>query len=266
MKNKAPLRAQRSNPATASWVAASLALLAMTWGQAAHAQQTFAPIRSITVSGLAERKVVPDEAHITVNLNAQDKDLAKARSAHQAKLAKLMKIVADAGIDERKVATRSSSLQPIYTYRNENGQSQRVFEGYRAQTELDVTVGDTKKLGALMDKIASAGFEQGANTEWGSLMSVYYTLSDPDTLRDEMLVQAIGNAKAKAQRMASAAGASLGNVYQINENGTPQFQPMLAPMMARAELASAADAKMQSAPPAGEQELQSNVTVTYELK
>ena len=230
-------------------------------------QQQFAPIRSITVSGQAERKVVPDEAHINVNLNAQDKDMAKARAAHQGKLDALMKIVDEAGIDERKVRTQSSNLQPVYTYRNNNGQSERVFEGYRAQTNLDITVGDTKKLGGLMDKIAAAGFEQGANTEWGDLMSVYYTLSDPDKVRDEMLVQAIGNAKEKAERMASAASASLGNVYQINEQGTPQFQPVMAPMMARAPgFGVMADAKMEAAPPAGEQNVQSNVTVTYELK
>lgn len=229
--------------------------------------QELAPVRSITVNGLAERKVVPDEAHIQVNLNAQDKDMAKARAAHQQKLAKLMDIVKKAGLEEKKVATQSSNIQPVYTYRNAaNGQSQRVFEGYRVQTSLDITVGDTSKLGALMDQIASAGFEQGANTEWGNLMNVYYTLANPEKTRDEMLVAAIANARAKAERMADAAGADLGDVYQINENGTPQFRPIMAPMMARAESMAAGMAKMDAAPPAGEQELQSNVTVTYELK
>jgi uncharacterized protein YggE len=220
------------------------------------------------VSGQAERKVVPDEAHIIVNLNAQDKDMAKARAAHQQKLSKLLDIVKKAGIDEKKVSTQSSSIQPVYTYRNAaNGQSQRVFEGYRVQTSLDVTVGDTAKLGSLMNSISSAGFEQGANTEWGNLISTYYTLSDPDKIRDEMLVQAIENARVKAERMADAAGADLGGVYQINEQGTPQFQPMMVraatPMMA---MAKGADASMEMAPPAGEQQIQSNVTVTYELK
>lgn len=232
----------------------------------ALAQQVSA-IRSITVSGLAERKVVPDEAHIQVNLNAQDKDMAKARAAHQQKLGKLLELVKKASIDEKKVATQSSNIQPVYTYRNDaKGNSQRVFEGYRVQTNIDITVGDTSKLGGLMDSIASAGLEQGANTEWGSLLSIYYTIAEPDKIRDELLVAAIANAHAKAERMADAADAKLGAVYQINENGTPQFQPVMmatrAPMMAMAKSADA----MESAPPAGEQQLQSNVTVTYELK
>jgi len=232
----------------------------------ALAQQQFVAIRSVTVSGLAERKVVPDEAHINVNLNAQDKDMARARTLHQTKLSKLMMLVKDAGINERKVSTQSSSIQPIYTYRNDGtGNSKRVFEGYRVQTGLDITVEDTAKLGSLMDKIASAGFEQGANTEWGNLLNVYYTVSNPTKIRDEMLAEAIANAKAKAERMADASGASLGSVYQINENGTPQFRPVMA-AAPRAMMMKADAAMMEAAPPAGEQELQSNVTVTYELK
>lgn len=244
------------------------ALLAATLLTAPSMAQEMKAIRSITVSGLAERKVVPDEAHITVNLNAQDKDMANARAAHQAKLSKLMGIVKKAGIEDKKVATQSSNIQPIYTYRNAaNGTNERVFEGYRVQTSLDVTVADTAKLGGLMDAISSAGFETGANTEWGNLISVYYTVSDPDKIRDEMLVDAIGNAKAKAERMADAAGADLGDVYSINENGTPQFQPMYAAVATRAPMAMMAKAEMaDAAPPAGEQQLQSNVTVTYELK
>lgn len=243
-------------------------LLAATLLSSPVLAQEMRAIRSITVNGMAERKVVPDEAHITVNLNAQDKDMAKARASHQQKLTKLMDLVKKAGIDEKKVATQSSNIQPVYTYVNDaKGNSQRVFQGYRVQTNLDITVPDTSKLGGLMDSISNAGFEQGANTEWGNLLSVYYTLSKPDQIRDEMLVQAIANAKAKAARMASAAGADLGGVYSINENGTPQFQPVYAAapraMMMKAEMA---DASAGMAPPAGEQNVQSNVTVTYELK
>lgn len=255
-------------------------------------------VRTITVTGEAKKQVVPDEAHLTVNLNAQNKDMAAAQSAHNQKLSKLMAIVKKAGIDEKKVRTQSSNIQPVYTSKDvavpvdtacmkayeeklkkltstpgsiltpcPGGYERKsVLEGYRVQTDLDVTVGDTKKLAALMDKIATSGFEQDMKDEWGNLMSVYYTLSDPDKLRDEMLSEAIANAKAKAERMASAAGSGLGRVYSINEGGTPQFQPvmMAAPraMMMKAGIAS--DAAM--APPAGEQQVQSSVTVTYELK
>jgi uncharacterized protein YggE len=224
------------------------------------------PVRTISVSGQAERKVVPDEAHITVNLNSQAMKLTDAKASHDVKITKLMGIVKDAGIDEKKVKTQSSNIQPIYDYQNDpkTGQGVRVFKGYRAQTSVDITIGDTSKLAGLMDKITAAGFEKGANQEWGDLLSSYYTLSNPDQIRDELLAQAITNARSKAENMAKAAGAKIGRVYQINEGSVPSYSPRPMPMLAMDKSAGAEAAPI--APPAGEQEVNSTVTVIYELE
>lgn len=221
-------------------------------------------VRTVTVTGVAEHKVVPDEAHITVNLNAMDKKIAVAKATHDAKLSKLMGIVKDAGIDEKKVSTQSSSTQPVYHYDNDGkGKNVRTFDGYRVQTNIDITVSDTKKLGGLMEAISSAGLEEGADSEWGNLMSVNYTISNPMKLREEMLVEAMDNAKEKAAKLAEAAGAVIGSVYQISEGDTPRFAPM--PMAMQAPRGYS-DAAARIAPPAGEQQLESTVNVTYELK
>lgn len=243
------------------------AVAALLIATTANAQQ-LVPVRTISVTGQAERKVVPDEAHVNVNLNSMERKLPAAKAAHDAKLSKLMAIVKGAGIDEKKVSTQSSSTQPIYEYINDpaKGINTRMFKGYRVQTMLDITVGETKKVGDLMDQIAGAGFEQGANTEWGQLMNVYYGISNPDAVRDDMLVEAIANAKTKADRMAAAAGASISRVHSITEGSVPVFHPRPMPMFAMAKAASA-DMTMESvAPPAGEQELNSTVTVVYELQ
>lgn len=229
----------------------------------ALAQEVKIP-RTITVNGLAERKVVPDEAHMTVNLSATEKKLAAAKSAHDAKLKKLLSLTKDAGIPEKHVRTQHSNVQPIYSYKNDtNGRNTRYFDGYRVQTNLDITVADTEKLGDLMEAVMGAGFEKNTNEEWGQLVNVYYTLSKPEKIRDEMLTEAIANAKVKAERMASAAGSSIGRVYAITEGGAPQFHPPM-PMMAMKMAGGVADAAM--APPAGEQEVNASVTVSYELK
>jgi uncharacterized protein YggE len=236
-----------------------IAGLLITSAFAAQAQMVMP--RTLTVSGMAERKVVPDEAHLTVNLNAMETQLASAKSAHDTKLKKLLTIVDDAGIEAKKIATQSSGTQPVYTYEN----NQRQFRGYRVQTMLDITVEDTKKIGDLMEKVNAAGFEKGASTEWGNLLSLYYTLSNPQKIRDDMLAQAIANARAKAERMASAAGAAIARVYSLSEGNVPQYHPQPMPMMARAGMADM-KAEAAVAPPAGEQELRADVTVVYELK
>lgn len=230
---------------------------------------------SISVSGHASRKLVPDEAHLRVNLNSMNLKMAEAKSSHDEKLKKLLAITKVEGVEERKVRTESSSVQPIYEWVQQpvtaimpNPQSKQVFKGYRVQTLLDVTVVDTTKVGALMEKITEAGFEQEARTDWGNLLDLQYQVSEPDKKRDELLAEAIASARAKAEQMAKAAGARVVGVQQISEgnvsNYNPQPMPMLA--MARAGAMEADAAAAPVAPPSGEQNLEANVSVIFELK
>jgi hypothetical protein len=238
-------------------------------GEHVGAESELQAVRSISVSGMAERKIVPDEAHLRVNLNSMNLKMATAKAEHDEKLKKLLSITAEAGIDERKVRSESSTIQPIYDYVHDpkTSQNNRIFKGYRVQTQIDVTVDDTDKLGALMDQITNAGFEQGANTEWGDLLSLNYQIAEPDKKRDELLAEAISNARAKAERMAQAADAKLGPVYQINEGSAPSFRrPVPMPMMMMAKAADAGMNEAAYAPPAGEQNVQATVNVVFELK
>lgn len=221
------------------------------------------PVRSVTASGLAERKVAPDEAHVNVTIASTNLKLDAAKAEHDKKLRDVMSIAKKAGIDEAQMKTENSSIQPQYTYEN----NKRNFKGYMVNTMLDITVKKMENVGGLIEKLSGAGLENGNGQEWGNLMNVSYRLSNPDKIRDEMLAEAIKNARAKAENMASAAGASIGNVIQINEGGTPQFNFPIAPvpMMARAMKADAAGFA-ESAPPVGEQSVSANVNVIFELK
>lgn len=226
-------------------------------------------LRTISVSGQATKKIVPDEAHLRVNLNSMKSTMAESKAAHDEKLKKLLDITKEEGVEERKLRTESSSFQPIYEYINNGDKGQtRVFRGYRVQTQLDITVVDTAKVGALMEKITNAGFEQGANTEWGNLLDLQYQVSEPEKKRDALLAEAIAVARAKAERMAEAGGASVARVQQITEGNVSNFNPPMPVMpmgrMMVAQSAMAEDAAV--APPSGEQELNATVSVVFELR
>ena len=230
--------------------------------------------RTISVSGHAEKKLVPDEAHLRVNLNSMKLKMAEAKASHDDKLRALLEITKAEGVEERKVRTESSTVQPIYewvsppvTATMPNPQPKQEFKGYRVQTLLDITVVDTTKVGALMEKITEAGFEKEARTDWGNLLDLQYQVSEPEKKRDELLAEAIAAARAKAERMAEASGSKVVGVRQISEgNVSPYHQPM--PVMAMAK-GMAMDMAAESAPvtpPSGEQNLQANVSVIFELK
>lgn len=229
----------------------------------ASALEVSQPPRMVTVNGLSERKVVPDEAHIQVNVNALAAKVETAKAEHDRKLKEVIAIAKKEGVDDAQIKTQHSSIQPQYTYEN----NKRVFKGYQVQTMLDVTVKKTESLGALVEKLSAAKLENTGANEWQNLVSVSYSLSNPDKIRDEMLADAIKNARMKAERMADAAGAKVGRVMAINEGGAPSFA--FPPMpMARGGVMMAMKAESTDAmtPPPGEQQVNATVTVSFELK
>ena len=225
-------------------------------------------LRTITVNGRTERMVVPDQAVLTVNLNALEAELVQAKAAHDRKLNKLMLIVRDAGIEKNKIRANSSSTQPHYESRRvgKHNRHESVLVGYRVYSNIDVTVEDTSKLAKLMDNITKADFEKNDSRRWGNLMHMRYEIGNPRKLRDDMLVTALANAKAKAEKLAAASGVVLKGVVAIVEGGSAARPPM--PMLrghAMMETAAFADAAPM-APPAGEQQLTATISVTYEIQ
>lgn len=216
--------------------------------------------RTITVTGQSERSIAPDEAHVLVNFGATDMKMNIAKTAHDKKLQQVLSIAKEAGIDEAQVKTESSSSQPQYSWDN----NKRQFKGYRVQTALDITVKDATKVSGLMDKLSTAGLESGDAQEYGNLLNLSYRISNPDKIRDEMLADAIKNARAKAENMAAAADSSVGKVIQINEGSAPSFMPVARPMMAMAKAGMADSAA--AAPPVGEEKVNANVSVVFELQ
>lgn len=230
---------------------------------ASAARAELVPVRSITVSGQAERKVVPDEAHIIVTLGATQVKLADAKNLHDTKLRKLYAITDKNSIPSKNLSTQSSSVQPDYRYDN----GKQIFKGYRVSTTVDIKLDEVGKLGSIVEQVMASGLEEQNQQEYGQLLSVNYTLSNPDKLRDELLAEAIRNARLKADRMAVAAGAEIARVYQVSEGDVPNYTPRPIPMMMAAKADFAAGAAREAvAPPVGEQEVRSTVTVTFELK
>ena len=233
----------------------TIMMLSTTTAYAADALQ-----RTITVSGQSERSVAPDEAHIGIHCGATEMKMNAAKAAHDKKLNAVLAILKDAGIADAQIKTESASSQPQYDWSN----NKRQFKGYRVQTALDVTVKNANDVGALMDKLSNAGLDNDDTPEWGNLLNLSYRISNPDKIRDEMLADAIKNAKLKAQNMAAAAGGSVGSVVQINEGNAPNFAARPSMMMGMA-VSSLAKAAAPVAPPVGEEKVNASVTVVFEL-
>ena len=212
------------------------------------------PLRAITVYGEARRDVSPDMARLTVNVIAKDRDLQKAKQLHDTKMQELLKIAASMQIERKDIKTQFASIQPEYDYQD----SKQTFREYSINNAIEIGVKRMNIVGELMQKLVSAKFDNVGN--------VQYTIDNDLAYRDEVLLEALDNAKAKAAKVAERMGVTLGKPLAVQQgHQAPQPVPMVRAMA----MEMTADAKMAGGgvqPPEGMMQINATVTVSYEIK
>lgn len=235
-----------------TWI---VALICAWIGFSTAAQaQTQPAIRTITVYGESFKEIVPNEAGVQITVVAKNRDVKVAKADHDKKLKKLFEIAGELQIERKDIKTLYAAVQPQYRYTN----NEQVFEGYEVSTMLDVTVADVEKVGMFMQQLVDNKFEQIGN--------VQYRIDNDLAYRDAVLIEALDNAKEKAEKLAERAGGTLGNVVNITQGYAQPEQPQ--PMFHGRMMAMEAKAADMGgvAPPSGVMRINGTVTVMYELK
>ena len=195
---------------------------------------------TITVTGNGTVYSTPDRASFDFGVTTNGATAAQALSRNSARARAIIDALKKAGIASAAIQTTQVSLWP---QTSSNG---RTITGYQASNSVNVTA-ELGKSGALVDAAVGAG----ANNVDGPSLDT----AQKSALYDKALDSALGDAKQKAQAIASAAGLTLGPALKVREGGAP------TPIM----YADAALAAPRAAPPieAGTQKIQASVTVTY---
>lgn len=237
---------------TAAGVLAIIALIATAIGVAtrpAYAQQTPLPTagRYITVVGHAEINARPDTAIIQIGVDTEAKTAKEALDQNSKQSAAVQKKLTDLGIDAKDIQTSGFSIYPTY------GTDGRQLTGYRVVNSVTVKIRSLDKAGTLLDQVVQAG----AN----SIAGMSFTIDNPRTFQDQAREQAMRDAKARADLLAKAGGATVGEVLIITENlGSAVPLPMVTSRSAIAQ--DSASVPVQP----GEQTIAIDVQVTYALK
>ena len=94
-----------------------------------------------------------------------------------------------------------------------------------------------------------------------------FTIDDEDELRAEARADAIEDAEGKADELAAQLGVTLVRIVGFSEDGNGYYP---APYLKREVMTMAADSAVGGAVapelPMGENKIQSNVTITYEIR
>jgi uncharacterized protein YggE len=225
-----------------------LIVAAMLGAPVAHAAD-----RLVTVTGEATVNVAPDTAVIRVGVTSTAKTAREASDANGKQMTAVIAAIKNAGIAAKDIQTSRLSLQPQYDP-NRGGVSSQYdpnrsgtarLLGFQAANQITVNIRDIEKLAGIIDQAITAGANEMSGLE--------FVVSQQSKLLDQARDEAIADARRKAELYAKAAGARLGAVASISEEGS---SPVARPMQMRA-------AGVPVAP--GEQTLRAAVSVSYEL-
>lgn len=215
--------------------------------------------RTVAVNGTGIATIAPDLARFTVGVQEQGKNLTEVQGAVARETEAIIAAIKKNGVDtDKDVKTSGYAVQPVFDYPKDKAP---VISGYRVANTLNVTVRDLdkniNKVGPLLDGVVAAGANNVGNITFG--------LSDPDKANQIARQEAMKNAQAKAEALATAGGAKLGAVITVSDQTVTPGSPkdvLAAPAAASAAGSAAPPTPIQS----GETSVTVMVNVTYSLR
>lgn len=205
---------------------------------------------SIVVPGRGRVTVEPDLASVRLGVAITRPTATEARETAAATMTAILETMAAAGVERRDLRTALVGLNPVTDYSSERGP--RVT-GYQLTNTVEVTVRALATVGAVID----AGLAAGAT----SLDGLDFRLADPTAAETEARQAAVGDARRRAETLASAAGRTLGPISAIVEGLAPPVGPFPRGPIAAMAMKAEADTPVE----AGSQDVVVSVVVTFAL-
>jgi uncharacterized protein YggE len=198
----------------------------------------------VTVNGEASVSVAPDMVLIRIGVSSQGKNARAASEANATQMTKVLNAIEQSGIAKKDIQTSRLSLQPQY---DASKPGAARLTGFRVTNQVTIKIRDIGNLPSILDHAIAAGANEMSGIE--------FVVSQRSHLLDQARGEAIADARRKAELYAKAAGAKLGRVVAITEEGaSPPPRPVMQALRAGG---------VPVAP--GEQMLRASVTVSYEL-
>lgn len=219
--------------------------------QTAFAQQTSAaPVKTITVIGDGKVKIKPDIAKANIGVEVLRSSVEEASAANKELIEAVIQTLTEAGIDPADIQTSGFSV-----YAERYGQDGPLPEdevNYRVSNNVAVTIRELEKVGEVLD----AAMKSGANNIYG----IEFSLEDNKDAKSEARKDAVEDAQAKAEELATLTGVKVGNVLSVSEviGGAMPFYNM---QTTNAFGGGGGDTPIQP----GELEIGTQLQITYEI-
>ena len=164
----------------------------------------------ITVRGTGSVSVKPDETVVSLTLRAIDKIYDKAMTKAADLQTALTGALAAVGFSANDIKTVRFNVSAEHeSVRGKDGTYKNVFKGYACTHALRLAFDfDTKRLSDTLGAIASSVADPD--------LSIQFTVKDKTAAENALLEDAAKNAREKAEVLAAASGARLGELLSIS--------------------------------------------------
>ena len=208
----------------------------------------------IWVSGEGKVSAVPDLATLNLGVESQQNTVQEAQTEAATTMTALVAALKANGVADKDIQTTSFSINVVTKWDEKT--YEQITIGYKVTNTVTAKLRDMTKVGTVIDAAAEAG---GNLTR---VNSISFSVDDPTNYYTQAREEAVNNAKAKAEQMATLAGATLGKVTYISESS------YYAPINYTKEAYDMATAGASPSTPisAGELEITLTVQLGYSLK
>ncbi len=163
--------------------------------------------QTISVNGMSQLKVAPDEAIVMLRVETNGTTAKEAQNANSESMAAIQRELKRAGVTQSDMETINYNLYP-HSYWDQK--EQRMIEaGYKASHTLQFKTRDLKRVGEFI--------EVGVNAGATNIDGVNFGLSKQTSkdAKDEAVRQAVQEARQKAEALADGLDARLGKVMSV---------------------------------------------------
>ncbi len=173
----------------------------------AQAQQVLPPM--ISVNGIGEVKVQPDEVVVTLGVELRDKNLDQVRQQTDKRAAAIIAYLKKQGVESKHIQTSYMQVQPVHSSASSDyGRTTPDF--YMAHKTMTFVLTKLDKF----DEVISGLYGVGINRVDG----ISFRVSDVEKHKVAARKKAVSDAKSKAAALTAELGAKVGKVYSISEN------------------------------------------------
>ena len=160
---------------------------------------------TISVSGEAVVKVVPDEVILSLGIETWHRELSVAKRKNDERIADVLKLAQRYGIEGREIQTDFISIEPRY----QDPYNRGVIEGYFVRKTVSITLRDLSQFDPLLSAVTEAGVTH--------VHGIQFRTTELRKYRDKARALALQAAREKATDMAAVLDTRIGPPQSVHE-------------------------------------------------